>query len=154
MRFSLQFLLVKITKSNHPSNPFWDNQNPDIIITAYSPRNAVLDHAHTSLFLIHLSDSSANETTYYGTPTLSIPPFLTYVSRPARLMTAGVGLSLTKHSFSAVEICQEIAIIVTNKDGGFSKDVKRSKGIARIAAKKKEVAVVLIKQMIVDKEGR
>lgn len=69
-------------------------------------------------------------------------------------MTAGVGLSLTKHSFSAVEICQEIAIIVTNKDGGFSKDVKRSKGIARIAAKKKEVAVVLIKQMIVDKEGR
>lgn len=69
-------------------------------------------------------------------------------------MTAGVGLSLTKHSFSAVEICQEIAIIVTDKDGGFSRDVKRSKGIARIAAKKKEVAVDVIEQMIVDNEGR
>jgi hypothetical protein len=43
---------------------------------------------------------------------------------------------------------------VTDKDGGFSRDVKRSKGIARIAAKKKEVAVDVIEQMIVDKEGR
>lgn len=69
-------------------------------------------------------------------------------------MTAGVGLSLSKYSFSAAELCQKIAIIVTDKDGEFGRDVKRLKGIARMAAKRKEVAVDVIKQMIVDKEGR
>lgn len=43
---------------------------------------------------------------------------------------------------------------MTDKDGGFDRDVKRLKGIARIAAKRKGVAVDVIEQMIVDKEGR
>lgn len=52
------------------------NEIPDILITAHSPQRAILDHAHTSLFLTHAGGSSANETLYHGTPTLSLPFFL------------------------------------------------------------------------------
>jgi hypothetical protein len=72
----------------------------------------------------------------------------------ARLRSAGVGLSLDKTHYTSLEVCESIASIVGDHDGKFAHDVKRMKGIAKIASRRKHLAADMIEQSIIDEEYR
>jgi hypothetical protein len=131
-----------------------DQADPDLIVPLFTPQRAVLEHKNTALSLTHGGSSSANEALYHGTQVLTLGFFFDQLSNSARLRSAGVGLSLNKSQYTSFEICDKIASIVSDYDGRFAHDVKRMKGIAKIASRRKHLAVDMIEQSMIDEEYR
>ncbi|CAD0099076.1 unnamed protein product [Aureobasidium mustum] len=131
-----------------------DQADPDFMFPLFAPQRAILEHKSTVLFLTHGGGSSANEALYHGVPVLTLGFFFDQLSNSARLRNAGVGLSLDKLNYTSSEICVSIAIIVGDLDSRFAQDVKRMKGIARIASKRKYLAADMIEQSVIDEEYR
>ncbi|KAG9855796.1 UDP-Glycosyltransferase/glycogen phosphorylase, partial [Aureobasidium melanogenum] len=138
----------------HTLGEMLDQADPDLMFPLFAPQRAVLEHQNTVLFLTHGGSSSANEALYHGVPVLTLGFFFDQLSNSARLRSAGVGLSLDKSHYASSEICDRIALIVGDRDGQFAQDVKRVKGIARIALKRKHLAADLIEQSMIDEEFR
>jgi hypothetical protein len=85
---------------------------------------------------------------------LTLGFFFDQLSNSARLRSAGVGLSLDKSHYTSSEICDSIASIVGDHDGRFALDVKRMKGIAKIASRRRYLAADMIEQSMIDEQYR
>ena len=145
---------ARVGRPTHTLNELLHRADPDLMFPLFAPQRAVLEHKNTALFLTHGGSSSANETLYHGVPVLTLGFFFDQLSNSARLRSAGVGLSLDKSHYTWSEICDSIGLIVGDSDGRFARDVKRIKGIARIASKRKHLAADLIEQSMIDEGYR
>jgi UDP:flavonoid glycosyltransferase YjiC (YdhE family) len=148
---------LSFTRAGHCSHTLGkmlDRADPDLMFPMFSPQRAVLEHKNTVLFLTHGGSSSANEALYHGVPVLTLGFFFDQLSNSARLRSAGVGLCLDKSRYTSSEVCESIALIVGDLDGRFAQDVRRMKGIARIASRRKHLAADMIEQSMVDEEYR
>ncbi|KEQ66933.1 UDP-Glycosyltransferase/glycogen phosphorylase [Aureobasidium melanogenum CBS 110374] len=112
-----------------------DQADSDIMFPLFAPQHAISEHKSTVLFLTHGGSSSANEALYHGVPVLTLGFFFDQLRNSARLRSAGVGLSLDKLHYTSCEICDSIALIVGDQDGRFAQNLKRMKGVARIASR-------------------
>lgn len=148
--FPLTQEFARAGKTTRTLDDMLNQADPDIMFTFYSPQRAVLEHSNTALFLTHGGSSSANEALYHGVPVLTLGFFFDQLSNSARLRSAGVGLSLDKTHYTSSEICDSIARIISDVDGRFAQDVKRMKGIARIASNRKYLAADMIEQSMID----
>ncbi|KAK7403771.1 hypothetical protein QQX98_010464 [Neonectria punicea] len=130
------------------------DKHPDFRVPVFAPQRAVLAHAHTALFLTHGGGSSANEAIFHGVPVLVIGFFFDQLCNSARLIQAGVGLSLDKSHIASDPITESIGQICTDADGSIARNVRRLQRIATIASKRKELAADLIEEVMIDQELR
>ncbi|KAK1716496.1 putative UDP-glucoronosyl and UDP-glucosyl transferase [Colletotrichum lupini] len=118
----------------------------------------ILDEKHPDIRITSLSHSrrqfSANETLFHGKPTLFLGFFFDQLANSARLVEADVGLALDEFDFTATEISDKIGRIVSDVGGSFGRNVERMKRIARVASRRKELAVDIVEEVIFDHELR
>jgi UDP:flavonoid glycosyltransferase YjiC (YdhE family) len=131
-----------------------DGKHPDFIFPHFAPQRAILEHRHTRVYLTHGGASSANEALYHGTPVLTMGFYFDQLGNSARLLEAGVGLSVDKFEFTASEIADKMGRIVRDEDGWFGRNIERMKRIARIASRRKHLAADLIEEVMFDQELR
>ncbi|KAH6900023.1 hypothetical protein B0T10DRAFT_430670 [Thelonectria olida] len=130
------------------------DKHPDFRTPVFAPQRAVLDHAHTVLFLTHGGGSSANEALFHGVPVLAVGYFFDQLCNSARLAQAGVGLQLDKGELSPAAISSSIAQIRADLDGSIARNVRRLKRIAGIASRRKHLAADMIEEVMVDQQLR
>ncbi|KAI3557684.1 hypothetical protein CABS03_10610 [Colletotrichum abscissum] len=137
-----------------PVGDIMDEKHADIRVPSFAPQRAVLDHPNTRLYLTHGGGSSANETLSHGTPTLFLGFFFDQLANSARLVEAGVSLALDEFDLTTTEISEKIGRIVSDVDGSFGRIVERMKRIARVASRRKKLAVDIVEEVIFDHELR
>ncbi|CAM1504111.1 Fc.00g017020.m01.CDS01 [Cosmosporella sp. VM-42] len=130
------------------------DSHPQFRLPTFAPQRAILAHANTKIFLTHGGGSSANETLFHGTPTLSIGYFFDQLCNSVRLKDAGVGRSLDKDAFTPTSIAESIGEIVTDADGSIARNVLRMRRISMVASRKKHYAADLIEEVMYDQELR
>lgn len=130
------------------------NANPHIRFVEFAPQRAVLENAHTCVYLTHAGNSSTNEAMFHGVPTITIGVYFDQLQNAMRLRDAGVSIPLDKHTLTSHDIQTAIKKITTDRTGSFAQNLQRMKNIARIAARRKHHAVDLMEEVLVDYEGR
>ncbi|EFW98536.1 udp-glucosyl transferase family protein [Grosmannia clavigera kw1407] len=139
---------------------FLDGKHADeFLFPLFAPQRAVLDHPHCRLYLTHGGGSSANEALFHGTPVLTLGFFFDQLCNSARLAAAGVGLQLDKANFSSKEICDKVGrilddVVDSRSNGPITRNVERMRRIARVASRRKYLAVDLIEEVLYDAELR
>ncbi|PKK60366.1 UDP-Glycosyltransferase/glycogen phosphorylase, partial [Rhizophagus irregularis] len=126
--------------------PILNNEHPHIHITKFVPQFAVLNHTNTKLFFSHGGAGSTHESLYTGTPMLVLPFGGDQMGNAQRLETAGIALSLNKHSLDVNDILNKIDFLL--KDEHIKKNSKRMKYLARINSNRKYRAADLIEYML------
>ncbi|KAF6843579.1 hypothetical protein CMUS01_01987 [Colletotrichum musicola] len=132
----------------------FNGDHPEFLVPTFAPQRAILDHENTRVYLTHGGGSSANETLFHGTPVLVIGFFFDQLSNSARLVEAGVGLSLDKFDFRPEEMAAKIGHIVSDPDGTVGRNVERMRRIARIASRRKHLAADMVEEVVADHELR
>lgn len=130
-----------------------NNRHASFFCSWFSQR-AVLCHKSTVLFFTHCGGSSTNETLFHGVPVLAMGFYFDQLFNSARLVEAGVGISLDKNTFTALDIANAIYNILADKDGMFDLNTRRLQVIARIAARRKHFAADLVEEVMYDQELR
>lgn len=130
------------------------NHHPNFHLSPFVPQRAILDHTSTILFLTHGGGSSANEALFHGSPALTMGFFFDQLCNSARLLHAGVGLSLDKSAFTPESITRSVGRILKDEDGSFARNVRRMQTIARVASRRKHHAADLIEEVMYDQELR
>ncbi|KAF7553630.1 hypothetical protein G7Z17_g3506 [Cylindrodendrum hubeiense] len=130
------------------------DKHPDFRFPVFAPQRAILAHPNTALFLTHGGGSSANEALFHGVRVMVIGYFFDQLCNSARLIQAGVGLSLDKGQLAADTIADIIGQICTDADGSFARNVRRMQRIASIASRRKHLAADLIEEVMADQELR
>lgn len=128
--------------------------HPNFRITLFAPQRAVLAHPHTRLFLTHGGGSSANEAVFHGVPVVAVGYFFDQLCNSARLVHAGLGVSLDKSLLAPAPIAEAISKVMTDTDGLFALNVRRMKRIAQLNSQKKHLAANMIEEVLVDQELR
>jgi hypothetical protein len=131
-----------------------DGKCPAILPVYFAPQRAVLEHKNTVLYFTHGGGSSANEALFHGTPVLVLGFYFDQLCNSARLVNAGVGLTLDKLAFTAEEISDKIARIIQDNTQWFGRNVERMKRIARLAARRKYLGADLIEEVMYDHQLR
>ncbi|KAH7155401.1 hypothetical protein B0J13DRAFT_225088 [Dactylonectria estremocensis] len=130
------------------------DEHPDFRLPVFAPQRAVLAHVNTVLFLTHGGGSSANEALFHGVPVFVVGYFFDQLCNSARLIQAGVGLSLDKGELTPGPIAETIAAIRKDADGSIARNVRRIQRIAHIASRRKYLAADLIEEVMADQELR
>ncbi|KAL7621658.1 hypothetical protein AAE478_008985 [Parahypoxylon ruwenzoriense] len=130
--------------------------HPSILMVDFAPQRALLHDPRIGAFLSHGGAASANEAVYAGVPIITLAVYFDQMQNEMRLRDAGVSIPLRKDSFSATDVESAIFRIMQDRltDGPIMTNVKRMRGLARIAARRKYLAADLIEEVLVDWEGR
>lgn len=131
-----------------------NNNNPHIRFVDFAPQRAILEHAHTCVYVTHAGNSSTNEAMFHGVPTITIGVYFDQLQNSMRLRDAGVSILLNGHTVISHDINAAITKITTDHTGSFAQNLQRMKTIARIAARRKNHAVDLMEEVLADHEGR
>jgi hypothetical protein len=133
-----------------------DNKEPSILFTEFAPQRALLHDPRVAVFFSHAGPSSTNEAVVEGIPLVTLPVYFDQVQNSLRLRDAGVAIPLDKDTFTAADVERAVAQIVDDavRDGPIAVNVRRLAGIARVAARRKELGADLIEETIADWEGR
>ncbi|KAK1510255.1 hypothetical protein CABS01_07927, partial [Colletotrichum abscissum] len=161
--------LVMAIDAGHINGVIWSigksaRQNVDRSAHVKSPNGGklpvgdIMDEKHADIrvpsFAPQRGGSSANETLSHGTPTLFLGFFFDQLANSARLVEAGVSLALDEFDLTTTEISEKIGRIVSDVDGSFGRIVERMKRIARVASRRKKLAVDIVEEVIFDHELR
>lgn len=124
------------------------------LVLNWVPQRAILDHAHTRIYLTHSGASSTNEVIFHGVPAITLGIYFDQLTHAIRLRLAGVSETLNKDTFTESELPLIIERIMVDADGSIRRNVKRMKCIARVASRRKYLAADLIEEVLFDHEGR
>lgn len=128
--------------------------HPNIKFVEFAPQRALLEHPHTCVFITHAGNSSTNEAMFHGVPTITVGVYFDQLQNSMRLRDAGVSILLDKHNLNSHDVCAAITKITLDCTGNFARNLQRVKNIARIAARRKLLAVDLMEEILADHEGR
>lgn len=126
------------------------NRHPAWLFLDFAPQRAILDHPMTQIFLTHAGPSSANEALYHGVPMLAMAVYGDQLQNSMRLVTAGVAKSLDKDTFSPIQLCAMIGIILQDRHGEFRRNVRRMQRIAHVASHRKHSAADAVEEFLYD----
>lgn len=135
---------------NISANDLLANKHSSYLFLNFAPQRAILDHPSTVLFLTHAGASSGNEGLYHGVPMLSMAIYGDQIQESMRLVSAGVAISIDKHTFTADNISAHIGHILLDENGEFRRNVQRMQRIAHVASRKKYLASDLIEEHMYD----
>ncbi|KAF2177010.1 glycosyltransferase family 1 protein [Zopfia rhizophila CBS 207.26] len=124
--------------------------HPDVLLVAFAPQRAILEHSHTRVFLSHCGPASANEAAYHGVPVVGIGVYFDQLQCALRLRDAGVAIILDKTKFSADEVRTALRTITQDQGGSFRANCTRLRNIAHVASRRKFLAADLIEEVLAD----
>lgn len=132
------------------------NRCPSVLFVGYAPQRALLGDARVVVFLSHVGASSTNEAVYAGVPLVTVPGYFDQIQNAMRLRDSGVSVPLQKETLQTQEVRLAITCIMKDLDRGgpISVNVRRMRGLARIAVRRKHLGADLIEEHMVDWEGR
>lgn len=133
-----------------------DNSHPSILVVEFAPQRTLLHDARVAVFLSHAGPASTNEAVFAGTPLVTLPAYFDQIQNAMRLRDAGVSVPLQKENFTAQDASAAITQILDDRktDGPIAINVRRVRGIAQIASRRKHLAADLIEEVLADWEGR
>lgn len=133
-----------------------NGSHPALLFTEFAPQRSLLQDERVAIFLSHGGPASANEALFAGIPLVTLSVYFDQVQNEMRLRDAGVSIPLDKDNFSATDVGMAIGSIAQDQlaRGPITANVERMQRIARIAARRKYLAVDLIEEVLADHEGR
>lgn len=135
-----------------------DGEVAEFLVPTFAPQRAVLDHAHTRLYITHGGGSSANEAAFHGLPVLILGFMFDQLANGVRLEEAGAGFRLAKDTFTTAEVAARLACLVGGEDPAIAADVARNverlRRVAVVASRRKHHAADLIEEVLHDWELR
>lgn len=131
-----------------------DGNHEKWLVMDWVPQRAVLDHAHTRVYLTHGGASSTNEVIFHGVPAITLGIYFDQLTHAIRLRLAGVSETLDRDTFTEDELPLMIERIMVDADGSIQRNVQRMQRIGRIASRRKYLAADLIEETLYDHEGR
>ncbi|KAJ0386452.1 hypothetical protein COL922a_004351 [Colletotrichum nupharicola] len=140
--------------SNLTVGDILNGSHSEFLVTSFAPQRAILEHTSTRGYLTHGGGSSANEALFHGTPVLVMGYFFDQLANSARLVEAGVGLTMDKFDFTPEGMAGRIWAIVVDPEGKIARNVERMKRIARVASRRKHLAADMVEEVIHDHELR
>lgn len=129
-----------------------NNSHPSILFVEFAPQRALLHDARVAIFFSHAGASSTNEAAFAGVPLITLPVYFDQIQNAMRLRDAGVSVPLQKENFTAHDVSTAISSILDDRqrDGPIATNVRRVRGIAKVAARRKHLGADLIEEVMAD----